>query len=99
MLHQLSLQHLGMPFEARGPPSWSEKMKNESEFRFAKKLDKYYQAPARACEERGNYKMLQSVSTSFVVRDMVEMLKALGEEEKGLTYWGYCAFYLAYFVP
>lgn len=81
-------QQIGLPIEARGPASWPKSHKTAAELAYFRKYDAYARASNGACEANGNQKMLKAVSTSFVVRDMVRILEALGEEKKGISYWG-----------
>ncbi|KZO95359.1 alpha/beta-hydrolase [Calocera viscosa TUFC12733] len=82
MTEQLS-NHLGLPFQARGEGGAA------AELALLKKTDTYYRAGIGSCAKNGNAKMLKSVSTAYNVRDMVRMLEALGEDERGLQYWGF----------
>ncbi|KZT62531.1 alpha/beta-hydrolase [Calocera cornea HHB12733] len=75
--------HLGLPIQARGEGG------SAAEIALLKKKDTYYQSGLGSCLKNGNAKMLASVSTAYNVRDMVRMLEALGEDERGLQYWGF----------
>ncbi|KZT62530.1 alpha/beta-hydrolase [Calocera cornea HHB12733] len=75
--------HLGLPFQARGEGG------SAAEIALLKKKDTYTQSGVGSCLKNGNAKMLASVSTAYTVRDMMRMLEALGEDERGLQYWGF----------
>lgn len=85
---QVAQQRLGIPYEARGPSHLPPEVRDATEMMHMRKLDAYMRAATLACARNGNEKMLRASSTAFVVRDMVSILKALGEEERGMAYWG-----------
>ncbi|KZT62527.1 alpha/beta-hydrolase [Calocera cornea HHB12733] len=79
---QMSTQ-IGLPFQARAEGGAA------AELALMKKTDAYYLSGLGSCLKNGNAKMLASLSTAYNVRDMVRMLEALGEDERGLQYWGF----------
>jgi len=80
-VQEFKLYQTGWPFEMRAIFG--------TDVPWFKTADRYYQALVDSCAQNGNQKMLKSLSTAFTARDMVEILKALGEEERGLQYWGF----------
>ncbi|KZO96038.1 alpha/beta-hydrolase [Calocera viscosa TUFC12733] len=72
---------LGLPFEMKEATG--------SDDIWFEKIDAYYRSTVASCAKNGNQKMLKSVSTAFVVRDIVSILDALGEKDRGLQYWGF----------
>jgi len=81
MIQSFKEAQLGLPFELKGQTG--------SDDIWFEKLDAYYRSTVASCAKNGNQKMLKSVSTAFVVRDIVSILEALGEKERGLQYWGF----------
>lgn len=79
---------LGFPSEAR-LSSGSSSSADAAELAYTKKMDAYFRAGKESCDKNGNGKMLSAVSTAFVARDMVSILEALGEAERGMQYWGW----------
>ncbi|KZO90016.1 hypothetical protein CALVIDRAFT_531710 [Calocera viscosa TUFC12733] len=53
------------------------------------RTEAYYPATITSCGKNGNQKMLSAVSTPYVARDIVSILSALGEKDRGLQYWGF----------
>lgn len=51
------------------------------------RLDAYTSSVGTQCQTYGNERMLKSVSTAFVARDMLAIIEALGQ--KKLHYWGF----------
>jgi hypothetical protein len=96
-LQQYEIYLLGVASEARKVlpaafrtfPSLSNSTSSyasSSEMSYLKKIDATMKIPDLACGKYGREKMLRSVSTAFVARDMVSILDALGEEY--MNYWG-----------
>ncbi|KAM0745922.1 alpha/beta-hydrolase [Meredithblackwellia eburnea MCA 4105] len=82
------LEHVGLPYEYRGGEFGGQSnMSNAAELAWTAKLDAFQSALNGACEARGHELLLRSASTAFVVKDMVSILDALGEEK--LNYWGF----------
>ena len=81
------LQHLGLPFEARGDSSFGKDESSAAELAWVHKSEAFQSSLSGACGARGHQLLLRSSSTAFVVRDMVSILDALGEEK--LNYWGF----------
>ncbi|EJT99863.1 hypothetical protein DACRYDRAFT_109288 [Dacryopinax primogenitus] len=69
---------LGLPFElGNNSLSWFEK------------VDAFYLADVASCTNNGNQKMLKASSTAYTARDILSILQAIGEDERGLQYWGF----------
>ncbi|BGP00214.1 hypothetical protein RTBOTA2_003602 [Rhodotorula toruloides] len=83
------IEHLGLPFEARGSPSlgFSTNASLAAEYAWTVKLDAFEQALASSCDPDAAHKIVRASSTAFVARDMKRILEALGE--KKLSYWGF----------
>ncbi|KAK4702862.1 hypothetical protein P7C70_g3358, partial [Phenoliferia sp. Uapishka_3] len=81
------VEHIGLPYEARGGSLFKGNESSASELAWAYKSEAFQTALNGACEERGHQMLLRSSSTAFVVRDMVSILDALGEPN--LNYWGF----------
>ncbi|KZO96037.1 alpha/beta-hydrolase [Calocera viscosa TUFC12733] len=80
-MQEYKLHQNGLPFEMRATVG--------TDLPWFQRADRYYQALVESCARNGHQKMLKSLSTASSARDMVEILKALGEEERGLQYWGF----------
>lgn len=81
------LDHIGLPYEARGDATFSGNESSAAELAWTYKMEAFQRSLNGACEARGNQLLLRSASTAFVVRDMVSILDALGE--KVINYWGF----------
>lgn len=82
-----SLAHrLESPYEARGSPKLPASARATSERISVKRLSASQAVAGAACKKNGNEAMLKSVGTVFVVKDMVQMMKAVGDTS--LNYWG-----------
>ena len=69
---------IGLPSDAR----------KAAEMKHLRLYDSYVKATVDACTFHGNQKLLRSMSTSFVARDMKRLVEELGETK--LTYWVSC---------
>ncbi|KZT62528.1 alpha/beta-hydrolase [Calocera cornea HHB12733] len=82
-LAEQAAYRLGLPFQARGEGG------RAAELALLKKTDAYYASGLGSCLKNGNTRMLASLSTAYNVRDMLRVLEALGEDGRGLQYWGF----------
>ncbi|CAE6538286.1 unnamed protein product [Rhizoctonia solani] len=78
VLREYQMQLQGAPF----PP-----LDNTTQRQYMKRLTAIQGGHDEACERNGNQKMLQSVGTVAVAKDMAKIVEALGED--GLNFWGY----------
>ncbi|KAL8280865.1 hypothetical protein RQP46_006869 [Phenoliferia psychrophenolica] len=80
------LQHIGLPSATRDA-SFAKNESSAAELAWMYKSEAFQSTLSGACAARGHQLLLRSSSTAFVVRDMVSILDALGEEK--LSYWGF----------
>ncbi|EJT99865.1 alpha/beta-hydrolase [Dacryopinax primogenitus] len=80
-IQEYKLHQIGLPFEMRAIQG--------TDIPWFQKTHHYYEALVGSCARNGDQRILRSMSTAFTARDMLEILKALGEEEHGLNYWGF----------
>ncbi|KAF8608854.1 alpha/beta-hydrolase [Ceratobasidium sp. AG-I] len=78
---------LGSPYDVRGSPELPASVRTASENIFVKRLLASLSGARAACEKNGNQEMLQSVGTVAVVKDMVRMMKAVGDTS--INFWGF----------
>lgn len=96
---QEALQHLGIHYEARhsvsssssplNSPLISSGVVSEAERAFARRFDAFHASIAGSCRV-GNEdgEVLEHIGTVASARDMLFILEALGEKERGLSYYG-----------
>ncbi|KAF8608853.1 alpha/beta-hydrolase [Ceratobasidium sp. AG-I] len=78
---------LGTPYDSRGSPRLPAGARVASEKIFAKRLLASLATARAACEKNGNDDMLRSVGTVAVAKDMVRMMKAVGDTS--INFWGF----------
>ncbi|KZO93929.1 alpha/beta-hydrolase [Calocera viscosa TUFC12733] len=88
-IQDLKRSQLGMPHEVRRAASLGGGSAEDAELYYFERVDSYSRSVWESCKKNGNEKMLSAVTSAFTARDMKSILEALGEEDRGMVYWGF----------